>query len=272
VHIKLRPPSMSQTRSHSFPSAPNERDKIQRRCAFQSRCPSLLCIARVADGVSFALATCGSCRPELRLRAREETEDKQEKCQKTDIRIAVERTEVGDWGSKGVGWEAGSALYRNLRRGEKEEGPDGREEGLYCLEKYSLLAATEGLMESEFSGVHEAGQTSPCSSVLKKKKKGVSARISPPAGYKPNRRDSQLEGLDKSEGLLDRSSDGEVVDGDLSEGSLGVDEEKTSERNTLVLEEDSVVTSDLVGLVGEEGELEVGSETSLVSGKVGPGD
>lgn len=46
--------------------------------------------------------------------------------------------------------------------------------------------------------------------------------------------------------------------------------ELTSKSDSILLKEDSVVSRDLVGLVGEKGELEIGSESTLLSGKVGP--
>jgi hypothetical protein len=61
----------------------------------------------------------------------------------------------------------------------------------------------------------------------------------------------ELEGLDDSDGLLDGSTDGEVVDVRGSEGTLGVDEEGASESNALLGEEDAVGLGDGVVSVGE---------------------
>lgn len=82
---------------------------------------------------------------------------------------------------------------------------------------------------------------------------------------------SELEGLDETEGLGNRATDGQVVDGDLAEHTLGVDQEKTTEGNTFVRQENTVVRGDLVALVLEQGKLEVRAETARLSGKVGPG-
>lgn len=82
----------------------------------------------------------------------------------------------------------------------------------------------------------------------------------------------ELEGLDEADGLLDRATDGEVVDGDLTKGSLGVDEEETTEGNALVLEENTVVLGNLVVLVREEGKLEIRAEASLLAGEVSPSE
>lgn len=50
----------------------------------------------------------------------------------------------------------------------------------------------------------------------------------------------ELESLDDSDSLLDGSTDGEVVDVGSSESTLGVDEEGTSESDTVFGEEDAV--------------------------------
>lgn len=39
---------------------------------------------------------------------------------------------------------------------------------------------------------------------------------------------SELKGLDQTQGLLNRSSNWEVIDGDLSQGALVVNDEQTS--------------------------------------------
>lgn len=50
----------------------------------------------------------------------------------------------------------------------------------------------------------------------------------------------ELEGLDHSDGLFDGSTDGEIVNVGSSESTLGVDEEGSSESDTLLLDEDTV--------------------------------
>lgn len=82
----------------------------------------------------------------------------------------------------------------------------------------------------------------------------------------------KLKGLDEAEGFVDGASHGEIVDGDLSEGTLGVDEEETTKRYTGVLDQDTVIPGNLHRLVRDELELEVGSESSLVTVRVGPGE
>jgi hypothetical protein len=61
----------------------------------------------------------------------------------------------------------------------------------------------------------------------------------------------ELECLDDSDGLLDRSANGQVMNVRGSERTLGVDEEGASESNTLVLEEDTVSLGNGVRSVGE---------------------
>jgi len=81
----------------------------------------------------------------------------------------------------------------------------------------------------------------------------------------------ELERLNETNSFVDGASDGEIVDGDLTESSLGVDKEETTKRNTSILDQDAVVASDLHRLVGDELELEIRSESSLVAVGVGPG-
>ena len=81
----------------------------------------------------------------------------------------------------------------------------------------------------------------------------------------------ELEGLHETESLLDGAADGKVVDGDLPENTLGIDDEETPESDAVLLNENTVVARDLHALVGEEGELEVGTETTLLAGLGRPG-
>ncbi len=61
----------------------------------------------------------------------------------------------------------------------------------------------------------------------------------------------ELESLDNSDGLLDGSSDGEIVNVGSSESSLGIDEEGSSESNTFLGKEDTVGLGNGVVSVGE---------------------
>ena len=45
----------------------------------------------------------------------------------------------------------------------------------------------------------------------------------------------ELEGLDQSQGLVDISADGEIVDGHLAEGAGAIDDEEAAESDALIL-------------------------------------
>lgn len=81
----------------------------------------------------------------------------------------------------------------------------------------------------------------------------------------------KLECLDDTDGLLDGTADGEVVDVRGTEDTLGVDEESTAEIDTLLLNENTVSLGDGVAAVGKETDLEVGAEATFLAGGVGPG-
>ena len=81
----------------------------------------------------------------------------------------------------------------------------------------------------------------------------------------------ELEGLHETESLLDGAADGQVVHGDLTQDTLGVDNEKTTESNTLLLDQHAIAARDLLRLVSHKGQLEVRAETTLLAGLVGPG-
>lgn len=80
----------------------------------------------------------------------------------------------------------------------------------------------------------------------------------------------ELEGLDETEGLGDVAADGQVVDGDLAQGALGVDNEEAAQGDALLLDQDAVVAGDLEVLVGHQGQLQVLTETALLAGALAP--
>lgn len=80
----------------------------------------------------------------------------------------------------------------------------------------------------------------------------------------------ELEGLDETEGLGDVAADGQVVDGDLAQGALRVDDEETAQGDTLLLDQDAVVAGDLEVLVGDQGQLQVLTKTTLLAGALAP--
>jgi len=79
----------------------------------------------------------------------------------------------------------------------------------------------------------------------------------------------ELEGLHETEGLINITSHGEVVDGDLAEIALIVDDEKPTESDALILLENSIVACDLAGLVLEKRDFHL-SETALFTRSVYP--
>lgn len=81
----------------------------------------------------------------------------------------------------------------------------------------------------------------------------------------------ELEGLDQAERLLDVAADGQVVDGDLAEGALGVDDEEAAQGDALLLDQDAVVAGDLGVLVGHQGQLQVVAQATLLAGAFAPG-
>ena len=79
----------------------------------------------------------------------------------------------------------------------------------------------------------------------------------------------KLEGLDETEGLVDRAADGEVVDRHLLHNTLGVDDKQTTQSNALVLKEHAVVGRDLLGDVGNDRDLHL-PKSALLPGRVHP--
>jgi len=65
----------------------------------------------------------------------------------------------------------------------------------------------------------------------------------------------ELEGLDESQRFVDGSTDGQIVDRDLSEHALVVDNVEAAEGDSLVLLQTSVSLGDCVGGVGQDGNL-----------------
>lgn len=94
----------------------------------------------------------------------------------------------------------------------------------------------------------------------------------------------ELEGVNETEGLVDGTANGEVVDGDLGELVMnhisdwnadlaellgGVNDEETTEGNTILLDKDAIVLSNLVGLVAQQGPVD-GTETTVPPWGIGP--
>jgi len=87
---------------------------------------------------------------------------------------------------------------------------------------------------------------------------------------------SVLEGFDKSQGLVDTSTDCGVVDLHCFQCTLGIDDEEASESCAeelvfWVLDEDVVVSGHALANVGEEREVDF-AETTFVSRSLNPGE
>lgn len=80
----------------------------------------------------------------------------------------------------------------------------------------------------------------------------------------------ELEGLDEAQGLVDVAADGQVVDGDLTQGALGVDDEETAQGDSLLLDQNAVVAGNLEVLVGHQRQLQVLAQAALLAGPLAP--
>lgn len=69
------------------------------------------------------------------------------------------------------------------------------------------------------------------------------------------------KGLDKAKSLIHTTSDWQVIHGDLSENTLWVNYEEAPERMSIILEEHTVVLTDRVCEVGEEGDGQLAQPT-----------
>jgi len=80
-----------------------------------------------------------------------------------------------------------------------------------------------------------------------------------------------LEGLHETKSLVDGTSDRKIVDGDLTQGALGVDDEQAAESDAFLLDENTVVAADLMVGVSEHGDLHL-AKTALLAGLLNPGE
>lgn len=81
----------------------------------------------------------------------------------------------------------------------------------------------------------------------------------------------ELESLNKTNGLVNVTADRQIVNGDLTNNLLGINDEETTVSNSLILLEDTVVGGNLLGEVGNDGDLHL-SQTTLGAGGVDPGE
>lgn len=80
----------------------------------------------------------------------------------------------------------------------------------------------------------------------------------------------ELEGLDEADRLLDRTADGEVIDSDLPQDALRVDDEETTQGDTLVFDKHAIVPGHGHVAVGNQGKLEAGAEATFLACLGGP--
>jgi len=79
-----------------------------------------------------------------------------------------------------------------------------------------------------------------------------------------------LESLDDTEGFVDVTTNWGLVDGDVSDDSLVTDDEEATVGVSFLFDQNSIVTRDLLGEIGEKWDGEVSTETTILSGGVGP--
>lgn len=82
---------------------------------------------------------------------------------------------------------------------------------------------------------------------------------------------NKLKSLDQPQNLVNRSSDWQIVDGDLPEVVGLVDDEETSVADALVRDHHSVFFTDVVVGVRQEWDVHV-TDAALFSGLLGPGE
>lgn len=80
----------------------------------------------------------------------------------------------------------------------------------------------------------------------------------------------ELEGVEKTQSLLDVAANGQIVNSNLTNIALGVNDEDTAESDTHLGDENTVVRRERVVLVRNERDLDR-SETTILSRDVGPG-
>jgi len=80
----------------------------------------------------------------------------------------------------------------------------------------------------------------------------------------------KLEGLDESESFINTASDRKVIDGHLSDNTFWINDEQTAKSNASLLNEDSVVSGDVLVEVWHQGIVEA-TETSLFARLIDPG-
>lgn len=73
----------------------------------------------------------------------------------------------------------------------------------------------------------------------------------------------ELEGLDQSERFVHRTTDGQIVDGDLAHDALRVDDEQAAQSDARLGQQHTVVFGNLLGQIGDNREGNVANATLL---------
>lgn len=81
----------------------------------------------------------------------------------------------------------------------------------------------------------------------------------------------ELERLHQTQCLINRSSDWQIIDSDLTQILFAIDDEQATEWNARLFVEHTVVTSDLHRLVGQQRNGQM-SESTLLAWLVDPGE
>lgn len=81
---------------------------------------------------------------------------------------------------------------------------------------------------------------------------------------------SELEGLQQSDGLINGSTDWQVVDSDLSQDTIGVNQKDSSQGDTSVFNQNTVVLGQRVVGVSQQWDVDR-TQATVLSGDIGPG-
>jgi hypothetical protein len=95
--------------------------------------------------------------------------------------------------------------------------------------------------------------------------------VPPPHERTRNPTHGELERLHKTQRLVDRSSDGQIVHRDLSQHPLGIDQIARAQRDPLVLDQTPVLARDAHVAVGQQRDAQIGPEAACGAGLLRPG-
>jgi hypothetical protein len=81
---------------------------------------------------------------------------------------------------------------------------------------------------------------------------------------------SELESFNETENFINGTTNGEIVDGDLTNSTLGINDEKTTESDTSFFDKNTIVLGNRLGLISEKRDVHF-TETTLLTRSVDPG-